>query len=281
MQPTRANHTSYVIALILAAAALAAVPAAAQEASPPPPATLPAGEAAPAAPASGDVQDPWWEFIAGFEADTHGTGYGFAGPAYVHPIRPNLAVTGRVFASYLYYEFEEAGGTTSVRSPGVSPMLGLRFGSRSFFQVLAGPDIRWREEEFEAGGVEVETEDDGATVGASIAAEAYTNPSDRDVIHGIVTYGTVDEYVWGRLGYKRQLTNLGWQGSGPAWFLGVEVTGQGNDDIRSFQVGPMTEVVFSPSNLSLSVRAGYKKSTFDAAPDRDGPYFGVGLYKRF
>lgn len=255
---------------------------AAQEPIPPPPPVTPAPVDAEdtAVDAGGDAGEPWFEFIAGYEGDTHGTGYGFAGPAYVHPLRPRLAFTARVFASYLVYEFEEAGGTRKVRSPGVNPSVGLRFGATNFVQLLAGLDVRRREDSFEGPGGVGSRKDRDTRVGASFGAEWYTNPSDRDNVHALVNYGTVDKYTWARLGYKRQLTNVGWQ-EPLALFGGVEVIGQGNDDIRSMQAGPLVELNFVRARTALMLRGGYKRSTFDAAPDRSGPYFGIGLYKRF
>jgi hypothetical protein len=31
----------------------------------------------------------------------------------------------------------------------------------------------------------------------------------------------------------------------------------------------------------MTLRVGYKRSTFESGPDKTGPYFGIGLYKRF
>lgn len=47
------------------------------------------------------VPAPWWELIGGYEFDTHGSGYGFFGPAYVRPFKPGLAWTASVFPNYL------------------------------------------------------------------------------------------------------------------------------------------------------------------------------------
>jgi hypothetical protein len=114
-------------------------------------------------------------------------------------------------------------------------------------------------------------------VGANIGAEAYMNPTSHNNLHGIVNYGTVDKYTWARLGFKEQVSNRGGQGS-TSTFLGVEGIVQGNDDIRSTQFGGFFEI--NPANLSLMFRAGYKRSTFDVGPNKTGPYFAVGFYKR-
>jgi hypothetical protein len=246
-----------------------------------------AAQAAPTVPAP---QGPaFWELIGGFEADTHGTGYGFFGPSYVHPITPGLAWTARVFANYLYYEFGEGIGETKVRSPGVSTAVGLRFGDRNlfglttgaegFFGVSAGPEVKWRREEFHrADGTLVQ--EDTTEVGASLGAELYTNPTSHNVVQGLFAYGTSDSYAYGQLSFKEQVSNLEWQGPNTV-FVGVEGIMQGNKDITSIQGGGLVQLTHVPWDLSVTLRAGYKRSSFESGPDKTGPYFGIGLYKRF
>ena len=224
------------------------------------------------------VPAPWWELIGGYEFDTHGSGYGFFGPAYTRPFKPGLAFTASVFPNYLHYEFDQPTGTTKVRSPGVSSMFGLRFGEKNFFKVGAGPEVKFRKTEFRAVNGTVSEKTD-TRVGASIGAEMYVNPSPRNNIHALANYGTSDQYTWGRIGAKRQMNNLDWQGRNTT-FLGVEAIGQGNDDIKSFQFGGFVEVGHVPSNVSVAFKAGYKRSTFPSAPDKKGPYFAVTFYKR-
>jgi hypothetical protein len=229
-------------------------------------------------PSAAATDGPFWELIGGFEADTHGSAYGFFGPGYVHPIRPNLAWTARAFANYLAYEFTGADGETQVRSPGLSASAGLRFGGKNWFGVNAGPEVRWRRTELtRPNGQTIES--DETSVGANVGAEAYVNPTSHNNLHAIVNYGTVDKYTWARVGFKEQISNRSWQGSN-ATFLGVEVIGQGNDDIRSTQIGGFFEVTRVPANLSLMFKVGYKRSTFDVGPNKTGPYVAVGFYKR-
>ena len=234
--------------------------------------------AAPGAQPAGATSAPFWELIGGYEADTHGSAYAFFGPSYVRPIRPGFAWTARAFGNYLAYEFSGADGDTEVRSPGISTAVGVRFGEKSFFGVSAGPEVKWRRTELtRPNGQTVSSSD--TVVGANVGAEAYVNPTSHNNLHGIVNYGTADEYTWARLGFKEQVSNRNWQGPTTA-FVGVEGIAQGNSDIKSTQFGGFFEITRVPSNLSLTFRAGYKKSTFDVGPDKTGPYFGVGFYKR-
>jgi hypothetical protein len=221
---------------------------------------------------------PWWELIGGYEFDTHDTGYAFFGPSYVHPFQPGVAWTANVFPNFLYYQFDTPAGTTQVRSPGVSSMVGLRFGEKNFFEVGAGPSVKWRKTAFHpTSGAETEVTD--TVVGASAGAQLYVNPSARSNVHAQVNYNTADKYTWGRVGVKGQLNNVNWQGPNTT-FLGVEGIGQGNQDITSVQVGGFFEVVHVPTNVSMAFKAGYKRSTFPSAPDKTGPYFAVTFYER-
>jgi hypothetical protein len=225
---------------------------------------------------SSTTQAPWWELIGGYEADTHGTGYAFFGPSYVHPFKPGVAWTASVFPNFLYYEFENSQDTTKVRSPGVSSMVGLRFGEKNFFKI--GAEVKWRKREFHPDRGPV-TEATDTRVGASAGAEMYVNPSARSNVHALVNYNTSDKYTWGRVGVKGQLNNVDWQGPNTT-FLGVEGIGQGNEDIKSVQIGGFVEVVHVPTNVSVAFKAGYKRSTFPVGPEKTGPYFAVTFYKR-
>lgn len=222
---------------------------------------------------------PYWELISGYEGDTHGSGYGFAGPAYNHPLRPGLGLTARVFGTFLRYEFgNEFAGQTTVRSPGLSSAVGLRFGERTTFKVHAGPSIKWRREVVtNAAGTRVEDRD--TRIGLGVGADLYTNPTPRHNIHALMNYSTEDKYFWSRVGVKQQVTNLTWSGTW-AHFVGGEVIPQGNEDIRTLMVGGFLELLHVPNQVSVMLRAGYKRSTFDFGPDVTGPYFGVGVYHR-
>ena len=241
------------------------------------PRTVSAQPAATAQASNAPTEDPSWSLIGGFEADTHGTGYTFFGPSYVRPVRSNLAVTARVFGNYLYYEFEDGIGLAKVSSPGVTTGAGLRFGSTSYVGIQAGPSFKQRRKTLERASGRSEASE--GVVGVGVGAEVYANPTEHNNIHAIVDYGSADRYLWSRVGFKEQLSNPTWSGS-MTHFGGGEVIVQGNDDIRSVMLGGLFEFVHVPSTVSLVLRGGYKKSTFALGPDKTGPYFGVGFYKR-
>lgn len=228
-----------------------------------------------------ETKPGYWEAIGGFEADTHGTGYGFLGPRYNHPISDSLALTARVYGTYLFYEFEnDRGGTTTVRSPGFSPSVGLRFGRKARIHVAVGLSSKHEDREITDGAGRLLSDTSRWRTGVNLGGDLYWDVTRRTNFQGIVSYGTEDEYLWTRAAVKRQVTNFDWKG-GTTWGVGVEGIAQGNEDITSRQIGALAEVVFVPSRLSLMFRGGFKHSTFEFGPDKNGPYFGVGLYKRF
>lgn len=220
----------------------------------------------------------FWELISGFEGDTEGSAYGFFGPSYVRPIRPGLSWTARAFGNYLAYEFSGADGDTRVRSPGVNAAVGLQFGDTSFFRVLAGPELKWRRTAITNDAVAIASDTD-TRIGANFGGEMYLNPSSHNNIQGLINYNTSDRYSWGRIGFKEQVTNRRWAGPTAA-FVGIEAIGQGNADIRSKQVGGFVELAIVPARVSLVVKGGFKQSTFDVGPNKSGPYFSAGFYRR-
>ena len=246
----------------------AADPAGAQLPAPRP-ATVPAQVAA-----------PHWSANAGFEADSHDTGYGFVGPFYVRPLRPGLAFVGGGSVNYLYYDFVNGtGGHTNVRSPGVNAMGGVRFGNRNYVQLLAGPGFKRRHVEILDASDQVIGTDSDTVFGLNLGADLWVDPTSHNNVFGMVRYGAEDNYTWARLAYKEQITNRDWSNRF-AHFVGAEVIGQGNDDIRSTQYGGFFEVAHAPSSVSVMFRAGYKKSSYDFGPDKSGPWFAVGFWHR-
>jgi hypothetical protein len=231
-----------------------------------------------APPAAAPLIPAFWELISGYEGDTAGSGYGFFGPSYVRAIRPGLSWTARAFANYLTYEFSGADGGTQVRSPGVSSAIGLQFGDRNFFRVLAGPEVKWQRTRVEAADGAIDTSS-RTRLGANLGGEMYANPTSHNNVHALVNYNTADSYSWGRLGFKEQVSNRSWEGPTAA-FVGIEGIVQGNHDIRSRQAGAFVELTHVPAKVSVVFKAGYKRSTFVAGPDATGPYFAVGFYRR-
>jgi hypothetical protein len=230
---------------------------------------------------SGETRSPWWELNGGYEGDSHATSYGFVGPGYVRPLGGKLAFKAHVYATQLKYEFANGlGGSTEVTAPGFSPAIGLRYGRKNWVQVTTGLDFKREHRQITDDVGDVFSDERHTRTGVSLGADAWWNPSRHSNVFTMLHYGTASKYTWGRIAAKQQVSNMDWHGPHTV-YLGVEGVGQGNADIRSWQIGGLGELVFARSELSLQARGGYKRSTFEVGPDKSGPYFGVGLWKRF
>jgi hypothetical protein len=232
------------------------------------------------APQPAGRREPYWDFNAGYEGDSNDMSYGFLGPGFNRPINDRLSLVGRLNLSHLRYEFENGlGGRTEVTAPGISPAIGLRYGRRNWVRFTTGVVVRREERTFNDAFGPVRTEED-TRVGLSLGADAWWNVNRRANVHAMLHYGAASSYIWSRLAAKHQVSNFDWRGP-ITLYLGAEGVAQGNDDIRSYQIGPLAELNFAGSDLSLTVRGGYKRSTFEIGESDSGPYFGVGLWKRF
>ena len=231
-------------------------------------------------PAPVPVERPYWSSTAGFEADTHDTAYSFFGPSYHKPFRPNMQFVAGASVNYLHYAYDNgAGGVTEVRSPGLSTKAGVRIGNKNWVQLTAGPGFKRRHVQVRGAGDSLLSSSRNIEVGVSLGADVWANPSRLDNVHGMLHYGAEDGYTWSRLGYKHQITNHDWRGRF-SHYLGAEFIGQGNEDITSYQVGPFVEFLHAPSSVSLMVRGGYKRSTFNTGPDKTGPWLALSFYKK-
>lgn len=242
------------------------------------PAQVPTAPRAQTPPA--EVGPSSWTASGGFEADTHDTGYGFFGPQYRKPLRPNVSFVTGANVNYLYYEYPSAaGGHTNVRSPGVNLLGGMRFGGRNYFQLAAGPGFKRRHVETVDEVGNVMRSSTQTKVGLHLVGIGSVDPTSHNNLYGQVAYGAEDQYIWSRAAFKEQITNRSWNGQF-AHFIGAEVISQGNDDVRSFQFGPFVEFAHVPSNVSVALRGGYKRTMYDFGPDKTGPWFAIGIWHR-
>ncbi len=226
-----------------------------------------------------ELRRPYWASIGGFEVDTHDSGYGFFGPMYVRPLRPNVAFVAGANASYMYYEYPSGSGHTNVRAPGVAARGGVKLGEKNYVALLAGPGFRRRHADvLDASGNKIESFSD-TLVGLNLGGELWVDPTSHNNIFGLVDYNTRDHWTWSRLAFKEQISNRNWSRKF-THYVGAEVIGQGNQDIRSAQVGAFIELVHVPSTVSVMLRGGYKRSMYDIGPDRTGPWIAIGFYQR-
>jgi len=229
------------------------------------------------------------ELVSGWEGYGQ-QGYAFISPVFsfephaaVGPSRPSyssdsthlfLVFTGT--PSYLYYTTYGSTGTTQVRSPGLFLAPGLRLKTRRLnLTISPGYEVRWTQKTPSGGQTQNVTEH-GVTGQASVfyQVNSLTN------LNTILSFEDSNHYVWGRSGFKRQITNK--QFTAPrALSIGAEVTGQGNSEIRTYSVGSLFELAFLRFNTSAQFRAGYSRQQFPDNSVRSQPYLGIGIYHSF
>jgi hypothetical protein len=218
-----------------------------------------------------------WEVMAGGEVDSHDTGYTFLATGYSHPLTPRVSLVTRVSGSYLFYTSPLEDGEIRVRSPGVALLVGPRLALAGLgLTLMGGAQARTieRETTTPAGSVHERDEELGPVVNGTLWAQPYPRWS----LLGIVNHDFVNDYTWARGGVIYEVTSPERPlrvGVGPEGII------QGNPDILSVQGGGTLEVHHRPSAFSLTIRLGYKRSTFDEQPSRVGPYWGISLSRPF
>ena len=237
--------------------------------------------APPIAPAPNpQIKPAYWASNLGFTSDTHNTGYGYAGPSYVHPFRPHLAAVAGANVNYLYYGYQNGfGGRTNVHSPGLNVEGGLRLAGSNWAQLTLGPGFKNRNIKVEDGtGLAMSTEHH-VTAGMNYNAMVYLNPTRRNNVFGMYHYGEEDLYTWSSLAFKQQVSNYGWQGNF-THYLGVQGIAEGNKDIHSRSAGLTLEFLHVPTSMSITGTLGWKHSWSQFGPAQNGPWFGIGIWRR-
>lgn len=179
----------------------------------------------------------------------------------------------QLFGAGQQYEYESGGRDVEAEIQFLTPSLGLRKsfeGTGWSVSALVGPRLQWKSEEGVGGGDSNQDFDAGvfAQIEPMYWQEAYS-------VHGIFSYGSIDDFFFGRLRGKH-LAYEPEQGAGCCkLFAGMDVAGMGNRDFKQVQVGPVFEVPLG--HFFVLFRGGYQyDSSFD-----DGGYGGLELYTPF
>jgi hypothetical protein len=226
------------------------------------------------------IKPAYWATNAGFSGDSSSTGYGYAGPSYLHPFRRNLAWETGANVNYLYYGFNNGlGGRTNVHSPGINTEVGLRAGDTNWVQFGLGPGIKNRNVRVENASGTMVSDTHDMTWGMNYNAMAYVNPSKRNNVMGLYHYGAEDKYTWSMAQFKQQVANDNWQGPiTPS--IGIQGIAEGNKDVHATSVGALIELVHVKSSMSITGTVGMKHSWSVFGPAQNGPYFGIGIWRR-
>jgi hypothetical protein len=213
------------------------------------------------------------ELIAGWEGAS-GRGYAFLSPVLGVQLSQRHALVIRGAASYLYYEFPEAAGITDVTSPGAAAGLAYRLrGRRATATIGPGFELRRTTRQPSAG-----TRSRATERGLTAQGDIFFQPTPLTTLSLIASYGHANRYIWTRLGLKRQVTNPRFT-EPAALGLGLEVTGQGNRDVRSYQAGAVFALDLVRASASLQLRGGYARLSYADASKESRAYFGAGFYQ--
>jgi hypothetical protein len=197
----------------------------------------------------------------------------FASPRLALSLGGGASLDLRAAASHLYYEVADSAGPTLVRSPGAGLSLGLRWSAPGVSAAAgAGYEQRWTRRRSPAGA-----EQRVAERGPVVHAELFIGPAHRTTAFAFGTYGHANRYIWARAGAVHRAP---WRGS-PRPGAGVELTAQGNDDVRAWQLGGMASLEFPPVRLSLQARAGGAWLRHAGGRRESRPYLGVGAWRGF
>lgn len=218
------------------------------------------------------------EAIAGWEGDSFDQGYGFGTLGLLVADGRKVSMPVRATGSYLYYEFEDAGGTVRVRAPGVAAVAGPRFAwPRGAITLTGGGEVRWERREGPGGAGYGPAR---ALGGAVFEGTADLRLGRRVLPFLLATYSGSARYLFGRASLRYQCSNLDW--SGPAtWNAGIEGTGQGNAETKAVQAGGLVECTLTRIHLTVGVHGGYKSIDSGGGSRRSGGYGGLSLYRRF
>lgn len=200
--------------------------------------------------------------MVGFEADSRGQGYSYAGVLLSPQIEVGIRGLVRVWVDRITYKFGFEGETIRSSSPGYSLVGGVGFYKGAwFFNIFGGWERRdvnifpYRE------GVRLK----GRREGGLVAFETGFYKKESSLVF-IGSYTGAISYVWTRLRYIRRIARY--------FSLGGELVAHGNKDYRALQSGGVFTLHLNRSSFGL--RAGYKGDTVG-----DHAYFGLEVYFGF
>lgn len=191
--------------------------------------------------------------------------------------RCGVVTYGILTNSYLYYNFRQNAGVTTVNSPGAALLIGYRRATRRLVYTI-GPGVEVRREiRALANGQRLLS----TQIGATVQGEAFFQANSLTKLNVISSYEMANHYVWTRGGFERQVTNTKIEGRG-GLEIGAEITGQGNGDVHQVEAGGVVEIPLTGiRNTSLQFRSGYAHLWFAGGLTDSRPYMGVGFYHHF
>jgi hypothetical protein len=192
-----------------------------------------------------------------------------------HDLGDGTSLVGRVVPSYLSYGFSAEAEHTRVYSPGLAVSAGIRWSRPGLsVAVVPGFEARWTRRQLQDGSAAIQTES-----GPVVQGELLSRPMQRTGASVIASYGHASRYVWSRAGMSRQITDPG-LGAPTALGAGIELTVQGNPDVRVDGAGGVVELSLLPWKSSVQLRAGVNRARSASVVEPPRMYLGAGMYKK-
>jgi hypothetical protein len=117
-------------------------------------------------------------------------------------------------------------------------------------------------------------------LGATLSIDTRWLPDPRVAASAIGRFSGANRYFWGRVGAQRQVVPLYRHEPATSLWLGADVTGQGNYEVRSVEGGVSLELAVSAWKTSFAVRAEF--GTEDVGDTtRPSSRLGGGIYRWF
>jgi hypothetical protein len=210
-----------------------------------------------------------FEILGGWSG-TDGQSYGYISPQWSFPAGGGDEWVVRGTVSWLTYDFvDEAGRSTSVRSPGVAAGFAYRWRAPRTVLTL-GPGYEVRRVEETRGGLRSERTDHGLT----LQGDAHHQATDVVSLGLGAAYLDVNQWLalTGVVRYR-----LGGPGAAVA---GIEATTQGNSDLRATGAGGLLETPIA-GGTAFQLRAGMSRLRHASGFEETRPYYSVGVVTRF
>jgi hypothetical protein len=207
----------------------------------------------------------------GWEGDAR-RGSGFAGVERVFEYGTRKSLVVSASGSLVYYRVFEDGEEIRVSSVGGALDLALTFHLGETI-VSTGPGIQLvRERSVLDSGLIFRDWSFGPTVGVDLEA-----PMDTSMTFTLAaSYTHPSRYFWARSTLFMD-TDAGDRTERTGLSFGIEVTAQGNGDIRIYQVGPVFDIAHRTGVAALRLRAGFSALKPLGAKETIGGYLGAEI----
>jgi hypothetical protein len=211
--------------------------------------------------------------FGGTEIDTRGQGFSYLAVDGTQKINNAVAISVRIMPNYLVYKYYSGDTLIKATSPGLYAVTGLKlFVGKATFTLLGGIETR----DTNLTPADRNADVRGHTTAGLIQGGIDVWITKKTSVNLFGSYSGTSNFSYERGSIKQQVTNLDFK-KPYTFYAGVEQFVGRNTDFRQEGVGALLEMAYTPYNVSIGVRGGYKHdSTFG-----DGSYWGLQVYKGF